>query len=115
MRTMGPRWGSPLGSPMKLLLLWMEQRPSPLPPEALLLKRRAMESCRKEPPLEEKGKSNRRMALEGFGGKGKMLKKEEGARAGKERHELEDEVRGEALFKGCLKEGKNGIFTALAF
>nr|TKW32290.1 hypothetical protein SEVIR_2G158818v2 [Setaria viridis] len=100
---------------MKLLLLWMEQRPLPLPPEVLLPGRRALESCRKEPPLEEKGKSNRRMALESFGGKGKVLRKEEGARAEKERREIEDEVRGEPLFKGCLKEGKNGIFTAPAF
>nr|TKW35838.1 hypothetical protein SEVIR_2G401550v2 [Setaria viridis] len=83
MRTMGPRWGSPLGSPMKLLLLWMKQRLTPLPPEAPLLGCRAPESCRKEPPLEEKGKSNRRMALKGFGGEGRMLKKEEGARAWK--------------------------------
>ena len=30
------------------------------------------------------------------------------------RRELEDEVRGEALFKGCLKGGKNGIFTTPA-
>jgi len=33
----------------------------------------------------------------------------------KKRREIEDEVWGEVLFKGCLKGGKNGIFTAPAF
>ena len=100
---------------MKLLLLLMEQLPLPLPPEVPLPEHRVLESYQKEPPLEGKRRSNRRMALGSFGDKGKVLSKVEGARAKEERRELEDEMRGEPLYKGCLKEGKNGIFTAPAF
>ncbi|RCV31071.1 hypothetical protein SETIT_6G147200v2 [Setaria italica] len=103
---MRPRWGSPLGSLMKLLLLSMEQLPSPLPPEVLLPEHRALERCQKEPPLEKKRRSDRGMALGSFGDKGKVPREEEGARAEEERRELEDEMRGELLFKGCQKRGK---------
>lgn len=44
-----------------------------------------------------------------------MLEEEEGLSAGEEGRELVREVRDVLIFKGGLRRGKNGIFTAPAF